>query len=121
MDEIVHISGNLVHYQGMELQRVEGRFRYGGMNARNLEHCLLYTIGQFTGLLDKHDKEIFEGDIIVTAYAPRDPLIVRWDKCAFWVGKELLGQYHPTLLEIVGNIHDNPEILLGKAPRDVPS
>lgn len=73
------------------------------------------TIGQFTGLHDKHGKEIYEGDI------------VRFDNHLQGVSKVLYdsGQYtvesknYSTALTyriafhtiIIGNIHDNPELL----------
>lgn len=87
------------------------------------------TIGQFTGLLDKNGKEIYEGDIItVNGLYPR---VVLWDKMTwalmpaeyyhdkyFWV----MNLQHPDLdwweqfadeFEIIGNIYDNPELLKG--------
>ena len=70
---------------------------------------------QFTGLLDKNGKEIYEGDITEN-YAMRD--VVIFHNGAF-VGKnsqkDHLGQHQPIAvhneLEVIGNIYENPELL----------
>ena len=70
------------------------------------------TVGQFTGLTDKNGNRIFEGDIVkhegkiyemkylekYARFAPTNKSTV-FMVCAF------------NHLEVVGNIHDNPELL----------
>lgn len=87
------------------------------------------TVGQYTGLTDKNGKKIFEGDIIRELDGSMDdiPRLVRWDEvymefkcpltrnhwaygnndCSFWLMQS-------ENIEIIGNIHDNPELLGGE-------
>lgn len=81
------------------------------------------TVGQFTGLTDKKGKRIFEGDIVDVEYdiqyvgvaAKRISLfvVVFYDGC-FMKQKKDGGLFHfipSDKCEVVGNIHDNPELL----------
>lgn len=74
------------------------------------------TIGQFTGLLDKNGKEIYEGDVVTLNDLTRERASVTWlDKNARFVVECVsdkqtysIDEYNNT---IVGNIYDNPELL----------
>ena len=82
------------------------------------------TVGQYTGLIDKNDKKIFEGDIVKVEntdhdWHEHDPnsysvFAVSFDEGGFTVGDYFLQNwlwfdgFHG---EVIGNIHDNPELL----------
>ncbi|WP_315543443.1 YopX family protein [Capnocytophaga leadbetteri] len=83
------------------------------------------SIGQFTGVYDKNRNEIYEGDILYNEpihkktakyKTPIKNFIVCFEVCGFecksTVGeKTALLRYNTKCFEVIGNIHDNPELL----------
>lgn len=71
---------------------------------------------QFTGLLDKSGKEIYEGDILRIRDKWSEPVMdkvnvkVFFQEGAFWVNGSLLADCC-VYSEVIGNIHENPELL----------
>ena len=79
------------------------------------------TVGQYTGLNDKHGKRIFEGDIAkVLQGKDKDIAYVGFENGAFMLYPKTGNIYERTLweywyndwdVEVIGNITDNPELL----------
>lgn len=86
------------------------------------------TIGQFTGLRDKNDKEIYEGDIVkwiltmpevgvnggYEEYETEEIGEIKWDAGALQLGDYCAAGFayeSEDYADIIGNIHDNPELL----------
>ena len=72
---------------------------------------------QYTGLIDKNGKEIYEGDIAMCDGKRR---VIRWSNGRYWFHaefadiyeniSELFDKYYQKV-EIIGNIYQNPELL----------
>ena len=100
--------------------------------SRIVEYTSLYvnpeTVGQFTGLTDKNGKKIFEGDILKYQINIKTAIV---GKIAFLCGAFVFESEEldrecdiafatfaddeialpENCIEVIGNIHDNPELL----------
>lgn len=83
------------------------------------------TIGQYIGLKDRDGRRIFEGDIVEHFYGDWDKNgerhVVRWEdkSCGFepfsdslWNCGHCGGGLLSEECKVIGNIHDNPELLI---------
>lgn len=75
------------------------------------------TVGQYTGITDVNDKKIYEGDIVsLESIKSRINKVVLWndERATYDVVDSDNGRmelYAFFRCEIIGNIHDNPELL----------
>jgi uncharacterized phage protein (TIGR01671 family) len=86
---------------------IVGRFEY--------QEVIPETVGLFTGLTDKNGKEIFEGDKFGNENMPVRHVVFEDGKFCFnrvhSQGADALSQDRVGRLEIIGNIHDNQELI----------
>lgn len=94
-------------------------------NSESWDNVYESTIGQYTGLKDKNGKMIFEGDIVAASYGGE--YIIVWGAdgnaegytvqgwgCRHidgYMGTVTLRTKQNEALEVIDNIHDNPELL----------
>ena len=76
------------------------------------------TVGQFTGLIDNNGNDIFEGDVVDYIASdvignPQIGTIIIEDMTDY---DNMIYLNHTNELKLIGNIHDNPEILKNPSP-----
>lgn len=140
--DLLHICGGSMIYFGSDTDTIEPDIENNNPVAVELFNdevavVLSDTVGQFTGLTDKNGAEIYEGDIITADHypfysdgKPNYVAVVEWDDCGFGAWFELhkdstargisigcpvmdFDSESASSFEVIGNIHDNPELLKG--------
>ena len=113
--------------EGFYIKDYIGTYIYDKYRNTRMQSVLPETVGQYTGLTDKNGKKIFDGDIVkaqddVFGSPFCDGLTgkIEYDEAAYFiVPKDIMDtQYlynECAVYEVIGNIHDNPELLKGGA------
>ena len=119
MDNGEWVYGYYVHIGPVSCQRTYIIPEYA--SALYVNEVYPSTVGQYTGLKDKHGKRIFEGDIAkVLQGKDKDIAYVGFENGAFMLYPKTGNIYERTLwsywyndwdVEVIGNITDNPELL----------
>lgn len=94
---------------------------YGALNEWREIEVIPETVGQFTGLTDKNGKKVFEGDVVEYAgscgeivFAESRGSFLSREKDMYCEWLSTLPRYGTGIMEIIGNIYDNKEILEDK-------
>ena len=138
-----------VIFRGKRLDN--GKWLYGDLMHDNHQGCYIYpndctglytenkvdpdTVGEFTGMRDRHGKKVFEGDVVRrrdSAFGYVDTGVVKYDfhLGAFVLEYESYGRTYQSTFkkgfsdndgkctieetysyEVIGNIHNNPEFV----------
>lgn len=118
---------NVEWVYGVPLQHCDGDWQLisGKVGAMVIQTVIADTLGECTGLTDKNGKLIFEGDIIsVVQGKDKGTAIISYEHGSF-VAVPVTGNiYERTLwdywyndweIQLISNIHDNPELLESEA------
>ena len=100
------------------------RLNSGGYPIRDFIEVIPETVGQYTGLTDRNGKKVFEGDIIKTKEFGKDSgngvnfnnfdiFEVIYSSASFKLNnsRRLFNMIRGQKFEVIGNIHDDPELL----------
>ncbi len=118
------VVGDLIHRKIWRSKIFAIRIYDDGFDIYEEHEVIPETVGQYTGLKDKNGKEIYEGDIITTDLE-RPYLIVEYRNGAFMINcNDGSDDYYDIFFrtseepqevwkygEVIGNIHDNPELM----------
>lgn len=120
------IEGDFLQDKDLEKCYIEYFDYYSSENGPQRDYCqdevVADTVGQYTGLTDKTGKKIFEGDIVKSGYIFGKVVYATaqdgYEGMAGFMVDDVNdglqnydGFWHR--VEVVGNIHDNPELLEG--------
>lgn len=90
----------------------DGGYFYGNLGWGDLESSDIILM-QYAGLVDKNGKEIYEGDIVKDGNNILTE--IKWEEFEHNEGGYFSGFFlnddSPRVIEVIGNIYENPELL----------
>lgn len=120
----------IIHFKLRDLTVYTGEFAYAEGQCVDCDE-FNHNIMQFTGLKDKNDKDIYEGDIVIEKYPDEDKEMMGkyWKQTCFIRYDEDLAMFlidpndgltpdtfeTEAEIEVIGNIYQNPELLEGQS------
>lgn len=117
-----------VHYEGYSPWFIEKPPRDPD-DQGTLSRVIPETIGEYTGLKDKNGKRIFEGDILADRYGDKGVVTANIYNCGCchrvygfsicYTDGEPTDALEFEYSKVIGNIHDNPELLNTNDEREV--
>lgn len=102
-------NGSAMEYGGFSVHATSGNIIPSGLG----KITKISPLMQFTGLKDKHDKDIYAGDF-VKGVGKHDGQSQVFNDYAQWQPFSYLGTHAGEEFEVIGNIHANPELLNGE-------
>lgn len=116
------IYGDLVHVDGDTYIFNDSPYE-GGMDSPERYEVMTETVCQFTGLFDKNGVKIFDGDIVMNPHRSVFKVVYSDSNGRFklitinGIYNSYFGNYgmndglYHEYAEVIGNIHDNPELI----------
>ena len=119
--------GNLINYDNGDVGISSMAHHYGLNNLTS--GVIPETVGQYTGLKDNYGRKIFEGDIVEVLEITKEgehvyTSSVNYAEYGFFVSDDTESDtplnivddplYPVVISRVIGNIHDNPEVVLVK-------
>lgn len=107
------VYGDLEHNPGNKITRIHTYDSKGDYQGQHI--VIPESVCQFTGLLDRNGKEIYEGDILLCK--GKHLYHVDWITDGFMIRGKAYGGvasikvFLTNQREVTGNIYDNPELL----------
>lgn len=108
------VYGSAIRWNGLG-QIIKHRHRINNNWVKDDIYVFHESIGQFTGLKDCNGKEVYEGDILRYSNDDKYKFTIQWNNeiAAFEIMNGLMSYKLGILseLEVIGNIHQNIELL----------